>query len=46
MINPIENDLRARKCSLIDAKSAKNIRNKQVGFKIYDDSNSLTKYAD
>jgi hypothetical protein len=38
--------LRKKKYLLIDAKSAKNIRNKQVSFKVYDEANSLTEYLE
>jgi hypothetical protein len=31
---------------LIDAKSAKNIRNKQVSFKVFDESNSLNEFQE
>ena len=31
---------------VIDEKSVRNIRNKQVGFKIYDETNSINCYTD
>jgi actin-related protein len=40
----IEHQLRKKRFLLIDAKSAKSIRNKQVSFKIYDESNSLNEF--
>lgn len=37
----IEHQLRKKRFLLIDAKSAKNIRNRQVSFKIFDETNCL-----
>ena len=39
----IEHALRKKRFLLIDAKSAKNIRNKQVSYKIFDESNVMCK---
>ena len=39
----IEHALRKKRFLLIDAKSAKNIRNKQVSYKIFDESNVICK---
>ena len=40
----IEHQLRKKRFLLIDAKSAKNIRNKQVSFKVYEEGNSINEY--
>jgi len=42
----IENDLRKKKYYLIDSKSAKNIRNKQVSYEVFDESNALRVFKD
>ena len=42
----VEHDLRKKKYLLIDAKSAKNIRNKQVSFKVFDEQNSINEYME
>ena len=42
----IEYNLRRKRFLLIDAKSAKNIRNKQVSFKVFDESNSINDYTE
>jgi len=39
-------DLRQKKLHMIDEKSMKNIRNKQVGFKVYDENNSINCFTD
>ena len=36
--------MRTKKYLLIDAKCAKNIRTKQVGFKVFDEGNALNEY--
>lgn len=40
----IEHQLRKKRFLLIDAKSAKSIRNKQVSFKIFDETNAINEY--
>ena len=40
----IEHQLRKKRFLLIDAKSAKNIRNKSVGFKVFDENNCFNEY--
>jgi hypothetical protein len=40
----IEHSLRKKRFLLIDAKSDKNIRNKQVSFKIFDENNCVSEY--
>ena len=37
----VEHNLRKKRFLLIDAKSAKNIRNKQVSFKVFDETNCI-----
>ena len=44
MLPEIEHELRRKRFLLIDAKSAKNIRNKQVSFKVFDDTSSINEY--
>ena len=46
LLPEIEHNLRKKRSLLIDAKSAKNIRNKQVSFKVYDETNSIIEYND
>ena len=40
----IEHALRKKRFLLIDAKSAKSIRNKQVSFKVFDENNAINEY--
>jgi hypothetical protein len=40
----IEHALRKKRFLLIDAKSAKSIRNKQVSFKVFDETNAVNEY--
>lgn len=40
----IEHQLRKKRFLLIDAKSAKNIRNKQVKFTVFDETNCINEY--
>ncbi len=40
----IEHALRKKRFLLIDAKSAKSIRNKQVSFKVYEEGNAVNEY--
>jgi actin-related protein len=40
----IEHALRKKRFLLIDAKSAKSIRNKQVSFKVYEEGNAVMEY--
>ena len=42
----IVTDLRQKKCHLIDDKSIQNIRDQKVGFKIYNQTNSVNTYVD
>lgn len=46
VIGPIETDLRKKKHLLIDQKSIKSIKNKQVSYKLYDESNALAVQVD
>jgi hypothetical protein len=42
----VEHNLRKKRFLLIDAKSAKNIRNKQVSFKVFDETNCINEYSE
>lgn len=44
MLPEIEHALRKKRFLLIDAKSAKSIRNKQVSFKVFDENNCINEY--
>lgn len=44
MIAPIEQDLRRQKHLLIDPKSAKNIREGKVSYKVWNEANAVGKY--
>ena len=45
-LTKIEHELRKKRFLMIDSKSAKNIRNKQVSFKIFEEGNSVEEYTE
>lgn len=46
IIGPIETDLRKKKHLLIDPKSARNIREGKVSYKVWNEANSMAKYEE
>lgn len=45
-MSDIINDLKSKKAYLIDDRAIKNIKSKQVSYKLIDESNSITGYKD